>query len=88
MRSSSPVAGGEHEDGRVREFADSADHFEAVDVGKDDVKEDAVGMEVADHRHRVGAGAGFKGRPATALQGEANEATDARLVINDEDRGI
>ncbi len=82
------VAHGENEHGKLAPLAEAAEDLEAGHVGEAEIEDDGVGAEDGGFVEAEGAGGGFAHTVTGGFEGEAKEAADLNLVVDDEDVGF
>ena len=82
------IAGREHEYPELAETTDSPTHFEPIEAGEHDVKDDGIGLEVFDRRDARGAIVSDGDSPTFSAQAVANRACDRALILDNDDPGV
>ena len=81
------VAHGQDHDGHAAPFAETLEHFHAVEIGQAEIEQHHVRTALGGLHDAVVAGRGIEDAVAVRLQRHAEQAADLRLVINDQGDG-
>jgi hypothetical protein len=80
------VVDGEDHDGDGAPFADASEDGQAIEIREAEVEEDEVGSVLGGGEEAIAAVGGFKDAVGVPFEGDAEEASDLRFVVDDEER--